>query len=763
MQGTEACVVAADPKEELLATVAAADKMKADPKIADYAGMLDYLATDIRQYLDQPLNEALITNASHQAVELAAWMHKIRGNPQVLTTLRGQQEWAYLSKVDGTGQPFTIVIPKDYTPEKPHRLEVNLHGASGSHQVADAGGPELRLHVLGRNPYGRYVAHSEVDVLEAIDYVRSHWNVDPDRIHLEGDSMGGGGTFKLASRFPDLFASARPRCGYGTELPVENMVNLPVYSIHGPDDPLVPVVASRAAIRRIQESGGVAIQSETAGYGHMINGWADGVATASLWALGHKRVSKPARVHYTASDELARRAYWVEVAEWGTEGRPASVDATLQDPRTLYLNLDNVGTAAFDLGDAPVDLNSSITVAINRRFVEVIEPPLPPKLWVVRDGDSWRVSSRPPAEPPTRLHFPGGSMALYHGEPLMVVWGTQGTSEVTASIREAADSARKSTSPDWTKVLPHRKLEGIFNMTFQLVFGSLLGKPDSEVTEADMEKYNLLLIGTAAQNSVVARLAPKLPVSIEGGMAKSDDGQGWPFKDRALGLLYHNPLAPRRLVYWVASDDPAFYRPYAELMNVGWGAAPADFLMMSSSGGTLVAARRFDSRWKWEAGYAESPRVPDKSCSVAGSAELEAGLLRARTGSDYALVNRDWESTAPAMAADETRLADLPANGYDQRACQMDLTGKELLGALDALEKAAKAREEKVARKEDAGDPIPRFLPAVDRAGIDPGRTYSVATNQWPALAFFRATMLAPESFRMLDLTMRDVCLRFNP
>lgn len=46
----------------------------------------------------------------------------------------------------------------------------------------------------------------------------SRYRVDPDRIHVTGFSMGGYGTWDLALRTPDQFASLMPICGGGDRL-----------------------------------------------------------------------------------------------------------------------------------------------------------------------------------------------------------------------------------------------------------------------------------------------------------------------------------------------------------------------------------------------------------------------------------------------------------------------------------------------------------------------------------------------------------------
>ena len=761
LEGKAAFVVASDPRGEMMKIATRAEEMCAMPKYADCAGWLGYLATDIRQYLAEPPADDLMQNAMRQTFELDGWMRKVERNPRILRKLRGAQEWAYVSKADGTAQPFMVTIPKDYCPRKAYALEVSLHGASGSHLGdTEPSVPGFRLNVLGRSPYGGYFGLSEVDVLEAIDYVRGHWNIDPDRIHLVGASMGGLGTFVLASRFPDLFASARPICGGGLDSPVVNALHVPFFSVHSDDDWMVPIALSRAATRLIEESGGEAIQHETTGYGHNVMLWKEGLDSAAAWAKRQKRAASVRRVCYAATDQLARKAYWAEVVEWGSEGRPATIDARLEADNTLYLALDNVQCARFTLAASPADRASSLTVVANRTVVAQIPPPLPDQLCVTRSAKGWQCGPAATEPPAARLHYPGGATALYHGEPIMVVWGTRGDDDLTSRIRSAAESARRSFSAPWPRVMPHQRIGPIFNVTKNMYFGCLPGKPDTDVTLEDMGKYNLLLIGTPVQNSVVAKLADRLPVQLKDGKVVSNDGNSWSLQDRAIGLLYYNPDAPQRLIYWVGSDTPDFYKAGAFLMEKqSWTIAPPDFILTGATGPTDVASRRFDSRWNWEPGYKDSPTIPEAACSVTGAAAMAGETMRRAVGADFAMLASDWDSTVTVFAPGETRRMDLVANEYNMRLAVMELTGREILDSQQTLTKAEVTRKESLARGEEPR-PVPRFFAAPEVGEVVPDRTYSVVTGIWDMWGYSEYAHKAPPSFRVTDRTAREALQR---
>ncbi len=143
---------------------------------------------------------------------------------------RGEAPWShstglvvrgYVSKIDGSVQPYGLVVPPTFSPDRPHRWRVDawFHGRSetlneidfiydrlqnpGDFQPEDT----IVLHL-----YGRYCNASkfagEVDFFEALDDVKKHYNVDENRILVRGFSMGGAQRDGLRGR-----CSGRGVCG----------------------------------------------------------------------------------------------------------------------------------------------------------------------------------------------------------------------------------------------------------------------------------------------------------------------------------------------------------------------------------------------------------------------------------------------------------------------------------------------------------------------------------------------------------------------
>jgi len=68
--------------------------------------------------------------------------------------------------------------------------------------------------------------------------------IDSNRIYITGLSMGGYGTYDAIERFPHLFAAAVPVCGAGDTTRAATIAHLPIWIIHGAEDPAVNPIYS---------------------------------------------------------------------------------------------------------------------------------------------------------------------------------------------------------------------------------------------------------------------------------------------------------------------------------------------------------------------------------------------------------------------------------------------------------------------------------------------------------------------------------------
>jgi poly(3-hydroxybutyrate) depolymerase len=162
-----------------------------------------------------------------------------QGHLRADALLGGQSPWTkdkgrllrgFRSVVDGSTQPYGVVVPSGYDGSKPMRLDIVLHGSlsrwAGSAELRfetwfkpnEAGGVAtdddyLEVYPLGRVENG-YRWAGETDIFEVIEAVSRHYKIDRDRIVLRGFSMGASGTWHVGLKHPDRFVALGPYSGY---------------------------------------------------------------------------------------------------------------------------------------------------------------------------------------------------------------------------------------------------------------------------------------------------------------------------------------------------------------------------------------------------------------------------------------------------------------------------------------------------------------------------------------------------------------------
>lgn len=111
-------------------------------------------------------------------------------------------------------------------------------------------------------------------VLAALDKTVQENQVDTNRIYLTGLSMGGYGSWDLASRRPSAFAAVAPICGGADNSRVPLLKDVPLWIVHGDADNAVPVARSRGPVKALREVGANLTYMELPGVGH--NSWTPG-------------------------------------------------------------------------------------------------------------------------------------------------------------------------------------------------------------------------------------------------------------------------------------------------------------------------------------------------------------------------------------------------------------------------------------------------------------------------------------------------------
>jgi predicted peptidase len=107
-------------------------------------------------------------------------------------------------------------------------------------------------------------------VMGIIDSVRTEFMIDPKRIYVTGQSMGGTGTWTILANHPDVFAAAIPICGWGEPATAKRVKDIPVWVIHGNADTIMPVAGSRDMVKALLKAGAKPIYWEYDGATHAV-------------------------------------------------------------------------------------------------------------------------------------------------------------------------------------------------------------------------------------------------------------------------------------------------------------------------------------------------------------------------------------------------------------------------------------------------------------------------------------------------------------
>lgn len=176
------------------------------------------------------------------------------------------------------GLDFLLYLPGDYgkNPQQEWPLIVYLHGAhlrgATLELLMEAPLPKkldeendfpfIVISPLGDGEYEFWAKDEMVDPLfKLLEEIQSVYSIDPERIYLTGNDMGGNGVWAIGLHYPEYFAALVPIAGYASypfEAP-ENICDLkdvPVWAFHGERDEYVPAEVEQELVDALIACGG---------------------------------------------------------------------------------------------------------------------------------------------------------------------------------------------------------------------------------------------------------------------------------------------------------------------------------------------------------------------------------------------------------------------------------------------------------------------------------------------------------------------------
>jgi dienelactone hydrolase len=280
------------------------------------------------------------------------------------------------------GTRYLLRVPRGYDGETPLRLLVSLHGSGGTAEQAEwAWGESLdgEADLIVAFPDGGLAGWGNSraghdNILSVVRDVSRHYAIDPDRVCLDGASMGAHGSFFLAMYHPGRWAAIAPRAGSARAVNqkssggvpdispapamLDNLWATPVYLIAGAKDLNSPVDEVRVTKRRLEGLGAPLVYREYADRGH--EWFRDEDRDVLDFLRHHVRDPYPARVRFTTREPAFGRCLWVEILE---ASRPLRIEITHVDMKGDVIETRKEY-------DRPVEVDAAVDRAKNRVTVK---------------------------------------------------------------------------------------------------------------------------------------------------------------------------------------------------------------------------------------------------------------------------------------------------------------------------------------------------------------------------------------------------------
>ena len=543
------------------------------------------------------------------------------------TTIRG-----YVSKVDGSVQPYALTLPHGVNPDEGRRwpLHVVLHGRAdqmnevnfihrmdGKPLKVQEGQAEqnwIQLDVYGRGN-NAYRFAGESDVFEAMDDVKRRFRIDEDRITLHGFSMGGAGAWHLGMHHPDVWCSVGPGAGFvdfyryqkrdpekteqrlpepqHTTLAIYDSVNyamnafnVPVCTYGGENDPQLLASTSMSEAADILDVPIKVIVGPDMGHAFDRESQKQFMAFhLEQSARGRPRFGQRKAIRFTTHTLRYNKCDWLSIEEVDDSYAPSTIEAVINESGDVEIATSNVSALKLSR-DVGTDAIIDGTVLECRGAADGLLP----DVVYVRNGESWQVldydDSRGFSDNPEHRKRSGLQGPIDDAFMNSFV-----------CIRGTGTPWNKATE-DWSRWT----LDRFASEFAQWMRGDVRILDDVALNDETIAANHLVLFGDPGSNAVLQKILDRLPIKWTKDKIQVGD-QEWPAGNHGLCLIFLNPLNPSK--YVVLNSGHTFHEKDFRNSNA-WlfprlGDIAVQKFTSNQSGGfeeQTAWSGLFDTRWR---------------------------------------------------------------------------------------------------------------------------------------------------------------------
>ncbi len=558
-----------------------------------------------------------------------------QGMERVVQLREGKPAWVsatglvvrgYVSALDGSVQPYGLVVPASYTPNSAHawRLDFWFHGrgetlselsflsgrmkSNGDFTPRNA----IVLHTYSRFCNGQKLV-GESDVFEALADVQKRYAIDENRIVIRGFSLGGAAAWHIAAHYPGRWAAAAPGAGFSEtadflkvfqnekvqptwyEQALWHQYDATDYALNFFNLPLVAYSGEIDGQKQAADMMAKAMRAEGLELTHII-----GPGTKHAYhPVAKQEVSRridriveagrdplPKEIRFTTWTLRYNNSAWLTVDALEQHWKRARVSASILGGNTVRIDAENVAalSLAMPSGLAPFDPREAVKVILNGK--EVAGPkPGSDRSWEAKfnlANGQWLAGALP-ENTLRKRHALQGPIDDAFMSSFLVVRPTGKSSNEKVSAWVAGEMAHFTN--EWRR---HFR-------------GDARVKDDTAVTTNDIAAHSLILWGDAESNQLLAKLQNQLPVQWR-AQNVTVGAKTYPSVNHVPLLIHPNPLNPAR---YVVLNSGFTFREYDYLNNArqvpklpDWAVVDVNTPPNSQWPGKVVDAGFFGERWE---------------------------------------------------------------------------------------------------------------------------------------------------------------------
>jgi hypothetical protein len=541
------------------------------------------------------------------------------------TTQSGYVVRGYRSKIDGSAQPYGLMVPKEYEfkpgdgigPDPKHRLDFWWHGRgenlSEVNFMANQQGASGIIPVPGQfilYPYGRYCNANkfagEVDTFECLEHAKKNYRIDESRLVARGFSMGGAACWQYAVHFPTLWCANAPGAGFSetpqflrvfqkedtTNAPwyekklwhmynatdtALNIFNLPTVAYSGEKDSqkqaadIMETAMEKAGLKLKHIIGPGAGHNYEKGARAEVNKLIDEIVVKGKPAV-------PVEIKFETYTLRYNECAWIEVTGMAKHWEKTSVTAKKNGGE---YDLTASGVTGLNI----ITYEQDVAITINGKKVltqKGNKPGKPYKHEFVHDIGIWAIIGTPLPGLAKKPGLQGPIDDAFMDSFIMVEPTRRPMHEKT---REWVEKEKQHAVEHWRSQFR----------------GDATVVSDTYVTPQMITNNNLILWGDPSSNTILAKIADKLPIKWTGKDVTVGD-KTYDAATHVPVMIYPNPLNPKK---YIVLNSGFTFREYDYLNNARQVSKLPDYAILDTTvppnaryPGKVVRAGFFGEKWE---------------------------------------------------------------------------------------------------------------------------------------------------------------------